>query len=127
MKLIPNSYRKYGYTFDLVERTPFAAIYSQSRNGKTFAFEVVRVRSRGESVRVLGGVEVKSEAGEYLPTEKEWGTHAKTVPDLATAKARIDVFKPTPRSNAAHPSEEPAEDFDPDGTEDLSALPPDHT
>ncbi len=74
MRTIPQSYQKHSYTFELIERGPKAALYRQiHKTGVPVAFEVVKVRTRGESTFERAGLKTVVEAGEYLPSTEEWG------------------------------------------------------
>ncbi len=74
MRTIPQRYGKNGYTLNLVDRVDDVAIYEQSRGGKVFAFEVVKVRVRKAGLQF--GREVPDM--EFLPGNEEWGRYGKT-------------------------------------------------
>lgn len=74
MTSIPDSFVKYGYTFQLVKRSPKAAIYSQSKGDKLFAYEVHRIRTR-KAGKQFGK---PTPALEYLPSERDCGVYGKT-------------------------------------------------
>ncbi len=99
VKTIPDAYTKNGYGYALVERTPRAAIYSQTHaaTSRLCAYEVVRVRTREAQQTPNFNIE----AGEYLPSTAEWGQHAKTVGTLAVARERLATFSEPPQTKRA--------------------------
>lgn len=100
MNTIPAHFAKNGYHYQLLERTPHAALYSQSTvpnlppAGKACAYEVVRVRVRPErkASATMGGFTFPG--GEYLPNTEEWGRHGWTFPTLDGAKVRLGEIGP---------------------------------
>lgn len=70
----PISFRKNGYDYTQCERVGSVAIYEQSRQAKTYAYEVVKIRQR--AARVIGDNTL--EASERLPSDEDWGTLGKT-------------------------------------------------
>ncbi len=67
---IPEAFNKPGYCYRLLKRTPKVAIYEPGhRSGGLAAYEVIIVRNRVE--RRIGDVIIP--AGEYLPSNGEWG------------------------------------------------------
>lgn len=74
MRTIPEIYGKNSYSFRLISRGPRAALYEQIHKvAGPVAFEVVRIRSRGESTFERAGQKAVVEAGEFLPSNEEWG------------------------------------------------------
>ena len=71
---IPNTFRKNGYDYTLLERQGMIAVYEQHRDERTFAYEVVKIRHR--PARMIVGM--KLEASERLPSDEDWGTLGKT-------------------------------------------------
>ena len=74
MTPIPTTYNKHGYTFTLFRREGSVAVYEQTKNGKLYAFEVVKIRP-GRPYTIRG---VSYPAAELLPSDREWGAYGKT-------------------------------------------------
>lgn len=74
MKQLETQVRKQGFTYELVERTEFTALYSQKcqESGMLVAFEVFRINKNPE--RVIAGVTIP--ASESLPSNEQFGTSA---------------------------------------------------
>lgn len=77
MKLLPITYNKYGYRFDLYERTGDVAVYEQSEpeTGKVYAYEVFIVQKNEAGFRFGKDIE----ASESVPNSERWGKEAYTV------------------------------------------------
>lgn len=93
MKTIPANYTKNGFSYQLLERTPEAAIYEQRHEDKLVAYEVVKVRCRSGRQSIVNGRPVVFEAGEYLPSTEEWGRFGWTYAGKGAetpARARYD-------------------------------------
>jgi hypothetical protein len=92
--IIPNTFRHHGWNYKLVRRTAHVAIYSQSMhpdlpdNGKAAAYEIARIRTREAATITMGGVTREVQAGEYLPTDREWGRFGWTAPTLERAEQK---------------------------------------
>ena len=99
MKRIPKTYRRYGYDFELVERTEIfdtgtavcaVAIYVQKYEGGIVGYEVHKVRSK--TTRPTAKSIVKWEIGdEYLATVNEFGRYAWAIHSLDTAKRKAQA------------------------------------
>jgi hypothetical protein len=89
---IPEAFNKPGYCYRLLKRTPKVAIYEQRhRSGGLAAYEVIIVRNRAE--RRIGNEIIP--AGEYLPSNGEWGRFGWTFSDsraFEAAQAKMDAL-----------------------------------
>jgi hypothetical protein len=84
---LPLSFERYGYQFEQVERTTKHAIYSQCREGKVAAYEVVRIRVAPAS-EVFGAAYPEREV---YPGSEAWGSEGWTCMDLESARERAIV------------------------------------
>jgi hypothetical protein len=87
MKTIETEFDSYGFHFEQVFRKGNAAIYRQSMNGKTIAFEVVKIRKR--AARRLPNGEIYPES-EIYPSPAEWGKAAWTCVTLEMAFQKLN-------------------------------------
>jgi len=82
---LPTQFRKDGFDLVQIVRSGSYAIYETRWKGRTFGFEVIRIRRR-EAFRV-DGREVP--AAEYYPRSEEWGAHGWTLRDLEAARLKM--------------------------------------
>lgn len=107
MKTIPETYRRRTFEYKLIEREGSWAIYSQRHleNEEPTNFELCRVRYRDAHQTPRFAVE----AGEYLPSDGEWGRHGFTFWTLREARQRRDQIIATPHTKRTKPTLAPAE------------------
>jgi len=74
-----------GFTFTQLKRVGAVAIYQQTKNGQTPAFEVVVVRKREASF--IFGKELP--ATEYYPRNEEWGAYGFTYRSFEDALTKL--------------------------------------
>lgn len=88
MRKLDDSVRKNGYTYNLIERNDFKAIYSQHLDcGKLVGHEVFRIKI-GKEAEVFGKT---IPLREKFPSDNDFGVSAWSVGcDLARAMARYD-------------------------------------
>lgn len=89
--------RPYEYTLlaaHLVDGESGAALYRQTKTGLPTPqfFEVVKLRWRKPSTKVIDGKEVEFAGGFRLPTSEEWGTYGWTFRTYAQANARYKAL-----------------------------------
>lgn len=96
MRTIPENWTRKTYSYHLLRREGKFAIYSQTHQRRTepCAFELVRVRTR--EARKTPHFEVA--AGEYLPSDGEWGRHGWTFSTLREAVDRLTTISRTPHT-----------------------------
>ena len=78
-------FRHDGFDYRQTARDRDAAIFEQSKNGRVRAFEVIRIRRRN-------GFEIDGrivEAAECYPRSEDWGAHAWSLPDHASALTKL--------------------------------------
>ena len=95
MKTIPDRFRKNGWNYALLKRTDEVALYAQFR-GETVpesdaapAYEVVIVGHRAAGSAKMGGVDVRFEESETLPSNEDWGRRGWT---STSWRAANDLF-----------------------------------
>jgi hypothetical protein len=92
VRSLPEVFTKPGYCYRLLKRTPKVAIYEQRhRSGGLAAYEVIIVRNRAE--RRIGNEIIP--AGEYLPSDGEWGRFGWTFSGFGAfvaAEAKMDAL-----------------------------------
>ena len=74
MKTLPLAFDKDHFAYAQIDRSPTAAIYSQSQDGKVVAYEVVRIRVKAAD-EVMGR---QVPEREVYPSSREWGTYGWT-------------------------------------------------
>lgn len=72
MKPLEQTYRKNSYDYELVERNEYAAIYRQTKEGRTVAFEVGRIKS--DNGGTFAGVTIQP--GERFWSNEDFGVIA---------------------------------------------------
>lgn len=85
MKIIPEVFKKDGYTKSLLSRSGDLAVYKNSKDGFV-GYELMRIRVRKKD-RVLSGRTISVKGDEYLPSTNDWGSHGWSLRTL------IDVDK----------------------------------
>ena len=90
MKTIPNEYRKNGTSYNLITRSEFKAIYSQSINDKVTGYEVVRIRRHKKDVKIQNKL-VFSAGDERLPSNEDWGSHGFTYTSKSKALEKFET------------------------------------
>ena len=91
MKKLDSTYRRHGYTYQLVDRNEHAAIFSQANeDGKVVAYEVGKVKI-GKEVTIAGKT---IEAGERFWVDEDFGVIAWTYADFDRAVAVFRQLTP---------------------------------
>jgi len=100
LKTIPEKFQgrgqgdQSGYEFEIVTRSPVAAIYAKTGHGST-TYEVMKIRTHRKP-RIMQG-QVLCEAGdEYLPSTKLWGSYGWSVQTLERAREKFDQLNSAP-------------------------------
>jgi len=78
---LKEQFRKYGYDYEQVKRTQYAAIYSQSSENKLVSFEVHKIKIKKEGI-VFGRWQPLREV---YPHSEDFGSIAWTVPTIERA------------------------------------------
>lgn len=102
MKVIADTFTKNGFDFNLVKRAGSVAIFAKRERGcpdEVPTYETVVVRNRKE--REAFGVTF--EAGEFYPSNEEWGVFGWTYYDLAGAEAKLLSLLPIKAANGVTP------------------------
>lgn len=91
MKTIPQEYSRKGFIYKLIERDGDYAIYSVNLKSTMtlVCYEACLVRKHKMDNDFLN---VK-EGDEYLPSTGEWGRYGWTLPDLGTARIKVQHQK----------------------------------
>lgn len=85
MKLLESELSKNGFTYKLVERNEFKAIYSQWDGGRIVGFEVFKVKKQKATTLILSGNTIYLEAKETYPNNEDFGKRAWAYKTLAQA------------------------------------------
>lgn len=91
MRQIPNEFKRVDRTWTLIERVGQYAIYKGWADGVVSLWEVHKVKWQDASTRVMGGVEVNSEEGEYLATNSEWGQRGWSPTSYEACLERVKI------------------------------------
>lgn len=84
----PLSFRKNGFDYQLVQQNDKVAIYSQNKFGRTFGWEVHKVRFLAERIAKFGNL-VKVLTYKYrVPSNEDFGTYAWSFATLEKAQAK---------------------------------------
>ena len=89
---LPDNYRKYGYTFELLERVEDVAIFKQISEGEVIAYEVFEVLKNEETTATFAGAEIHYPAKEAIPSTENWGKNAFTCSTPERAEIKRDYL-----------------------------------
>ena len=94
IKKIPEAYGENGFQYTLVRRDGEYAIYSQDKNGKILAYELVKVREYPNDYhfkdKKTGEILWTVKAGsERLPSTREWGMFGWTFLTIEECLSKI--------------------------------------
>ena len=79
IRKLKTHFRKNGYDYELVSRTQKKAIFRQSYEGRTVAFEIIKIRVRGARPNLFtGNIDPPTEV---YPGSEAWGTSAWSIVD----------------------------------------------
>lgn len=97
MNTIPTEYTRRTFAYRLVERVGKWAIYSQRHTSQEEPrwWELCRIRTREARQTPKFAVQ----AGEFLPSDGEWGRQGWTFLTLADARRRRDQIIATPHTS----------------------------
>jgi hypothetical protein len=95
MKTIPETYKKGGYSYRLIERNDHAAIYEQARtdSGAVVAYETMAIQRMEKDTTLPGGI-FRERGSEFLPSSTQWGQRGWTNTTMAKARERFTKCTP---------------------------------
>ena len=92
MRILPEKFKQNTFDYELVKRSEWAAIYSQSSDGKFLAYEAIRIQHRKE-ITLHGNT---MEAGEWYPSSSSWGADGFTYHSLSDAEQKFNFLNHPP-------------------------------
>lgn len=87
---LPETFKRKGFTYNLVKRTPYTLLYSQTDNdkGNIVGYEVFEIRKSKPNTSIIDGQTVNFKGGERFPSDEAFGYWAYHKPTLKSAKEK---------------------------------------